>query len=223
MIQFNLLPPVKIEYLKARRQQHVVVLISILASIIAVVIFVLSLSVVYGLQRKNLSDLNRDIQTNSSELQGTKDLSRILTIQNQLNTLPGLDSSSVISSRLYGYLNQVTPVNATIATLDVDFTQNTMVIAGNADNLATINTYVDELKFATYTVQGQSGQEDAFSSVVLAAVNRDTSGATYTIDLSFNPAIFSGTQSITLTVPNIVSTRSIVDQPPALFKPSSGS
>ena len=221
MIQFNLLPPVKLEYLKARRQQHIIVVLSVLVSVVALTVFILSLFVVYGLQKKNLSDLNKDIKSNSSQLQSTTGLSQILTIQNQLKTLPSLDSAKVVSSRLYGYLGQVTPANASIATLNVDFTQNTLSVAGNADSLQAVNTYVDALKFATYTLAGQSGSKSAFSAVVLAAIERNSSGATYTINFSFDPAIFSGAQSPTLTVPNIISTRSEVDQPTALFQPGS--
>jgi Tfp pilus assembly protein PilN len=217
-VQFNLLPDIKIEYLKAKRQQHMVVLVSILATVVAVSVFVLLLSVVYGLQKKNLNDLSSDIKSASSELQDTKDLTKILTVQNQLKALPALHDQKVFSSRLYDYLSQVTPTNASIAKLNADFTLNTLTISGSATDLTTINTYTDALKFTKYTTKSQSSQKSAFSDVVLSSFTRDSKAATYSITLKFDPLIFADDDSVDLTVPQIISSRSEVDKPTALFQ-----
>src|SRR5690348_11777216 len=120
-IQFNLLPDIKIEYLKARRQQHLVVLVAVAAAIVSITVYVLLVSVVYGLQKKNLNDLNTDINSASNELKDTKDLTRILTVQNQLKALPALHDKKVATSRLYNYLAQVTPSSSSITKLSADF------------------------------------------------------------------------------------------------------
>lgn len=221
-IQFNLLPDIKIDYLKARRQKHLVVLGSVVASMVGIAVFVLLVSVVYGLQKKNLSDLDADIKSASSELQGTKDLTKILTVQNQLKVLPGLHDKKVVSSRLYDYLSQVTPTGATIAKLNIDYTLSTMTIAGSATDLATVNKYVDTIKFTKFTTKAQSTDKSAFTDVVLDSFAVDSKGTTYSVGLHFDPIIFDDTQTVTLTVPQIISTRSEVDKPTALFQDTGG-
>ncbi len=195
---------------------------SVVAGIIALTVFVLLISVVYGVQKKNLSDLNADIKSSSNQLRDTKDLTKILTVQNQLTALPGLHQKKIVSSRLYDYLSQVTPTGATIAKLDADFTLNTLDISGSAADLATVNKYADTLKFTKYTTKTQSSQTSAFSDVVLSNFAVDNKGVTYSITLKFDPIIFNETQTVTLTVPQIISTRSEVDKPTALFQTSGG-
>lgn len=217
-VQFNLLPDIKIQYLKAKRQKHLVVLGSVVATVISLTVLVLLLSTVYGLQKKNINDLNADIKTASRELQDTEDLTKILTVQNQLKALPGLHDKKVVSSRLYEYLTQVTPAEASIAKLDVDFALNTMTINGSAKDLTVVNTFTDTLKFTKFTSKSQPNDKNAFTDVVLTTFTRDAKSATYTISLKFDPFIFSGTEEPEMTVPQIISTRSEVDRPAALFQ-----
>ena len=221
MIQFNLLPDVKIQYLRARRQEHLVVVISTLATIAGIAVVVILLGTVYAVQKKSLSDLNRDIASDSQQLQSTQNLSKILTVQNQLKTLPGLDAQKPVATRLAGFLSQITPSAVSISKLDVNFTQNTMTITGNSDMISTVTTFADTLKNTTYAVQqtGASGKP-AFSKVVLSSFSRDKNGATYTISLSFDPVIFSEASDVSLSVPDsLIPARSAV-QPTALFQNS---
>jgi Tfp pilus assembly protein PilN len=220
MIQFNLLPDIKVQYLKAKRQKRLVVVSSVLASAVALAVFVLLLSTVFILQKKNLSDLNKDIKSNSSQLQGVKDLNKILTVQNQLGALTSLHDNKVVSSRLLDYLTQVTPSDASISKLDVDFAAHTMIISGTANAASIVNTYADTLKFTKYQVKSGSTEQNAFSNVVLNSFTRDSKTATYEIDLSYDPVIFSNADNVTLKVPNIISTRSEVDKPTDLFQQS---
>jgi len=206
MIQFNLLPDIKIQYLKARRQKHLVMLISTVAIIFSIGVLALLISVVFGLQKKNISDLNRDINDKGSQLQGTQNLNRILTVQNQLTSLPALHSAKPVATRLYGFITQVTPTAASISHLTADFQKNAVSITGAADSLSTVNTFADALKFATYhTVANTATEKAAFSNVVLSSFGRDDKGATYTIIASFKPALFNEQSEVTLTVPNITT------------------
>lgn len=219
MIQFNLLPDVKLEYIKAERTKHLVISVATLAGVIAFAIFVLLLVTVDGLQKKNLSDLNRDIKTASSKVEDTQDLDKILTVQNQLSALTSLHDSKPAASRLFDYLTQVTPSNVTIKSVSVDFTQNTMSLSGNADTIDAVNTFVDTLKFTQYTTDASgSAATKAFSNVVLASFSTSSSGATYSITLNNDPTIFNNNDNVTLNVPNTVTTRSVTEQPNVLFK-----
>jgi Tfp pilus assembly protein PilN len=219
MIQFNLLPDIKIQYLKARRQKHMVLLGSGVAIIASLAVLTVLISIVFVLQKKNISDLSKDIDTASSELQSTPELNKMLTVQNQLRVLPGLHDAKPVVSRLFGFVTQSTPATVSISRLNVDYVQQIMTLTGSADSLETVNTFVDTLKFSTYHVSQKPKEEKpAFSSVVLSSFGRDNKSATYTLNLKFDPAIFSEADEVALTVPKKITTRSETAKPEALFQ-----
>jgi hypothetical protein len=218
MIQFNLLPDIKQEFVKVNRTKRTVIVVCVLVSTLLLVVFILLLSW-DGLQKKNLRDINNDISTNRSQLTSTANLSKVLTIQNQLSSLPVLEKQNPVASRLFGYLSQITPTTATISTLNVDFTAHTVEITGNADTLATVNVFADTLKFTTYSLPGQAtSTASAFSSVVLSSFAVNNTGVTYTLDFSYDPTLFSSSTNTGLTVPTEITTRSDIDQPTDLFQ-----
>lgn len=216
MIQFNLLPDVKLDYLKAERLRRLVVSLSVIIALVSLVVLIGLLSITI-LQRKHLKDLERNIKTESAQIQGQSNLNKILTVQNQLNSLTSLHNSKPAVSRMAGYIDQVTPASANINNLSVDLNQHTMAITGTADSLATVNQYVDTLKFTTYSAKGGTSGP-AFTSVVLTNFGLSQKEAQYTVTFSYDPTIFDITQSVTLTVPQEVTTRSAVDKPTDLFK-----
>jgi hypothetical protein len=218
MIQFNLLPDVKLEYIKAQRAKHLVLSVSLLLSAASIAVFVLLILSVDVLQKKNISDLSADIQTYSKQLKGQDNLDKILTVQNQLNALTGLHDQKATASRVPGFISQVTPTAATISELNLDFAANKMTITGKAANLDVINTFVDSLKFTQYVTETQTTPINAFSSVILSSFGRTNNGATYTIDLNFDPVIFKNTSDVSLVVPNIITTRSVTEHPSAVFQ-----
>jgi Tfp pilus assembly protein PilN len=207
MVQFNLLPDIKIQYLRANRQKHTVVLVSTLVTVAAVAILAILLVIVFGLQKKNIADLNKDIKTTSSELQNTKDLNKILTVQNQLKALPKLHDDKPVATRLFAYLGQATPPNANNNRVLTDFTQHTISISGTSDTLSTVNVYIDRLKATTYRTTdtannspSDSSDTQAFSDVTLSAFGRDNTSTTYTITMNFDPVIFSEASDVTFTI-----------------------
>jgi hypothetical protein len=218
MIQFNLLPDIKIQYLKAKRQKHVVILVSIVASLSSMAVFILLITTVFVLQKKNIADLNKDIKSSSNQLQGVQDLNKILTVQNQLGALTSLHDQKLVSSRLLDYLPQVTPATTSISKLEVDYTLNTMTIAGNAPALNVVNTYTDTLKFTKYVTADSNTEKSAFSDVVLTSFTRDAKTTTYQLTLKFDPLIFSNAKQVTLKVPKIITTRSETDKPSDVFQ-----
>lgn len=223
MTQLNLLPDVKIEYLRTARNKRLVFGISVIVIAASVSITLLLASIAYVFQEKNINDLNRDVASYNEQLKNTPDLSKILTIQNQLNTLTGLHEKKPVAARLFDYLQQVTPAQANITQLDVDFAANTMSITGTAPQLDVANTYTDTLKFTTYHLVGESPVDatpgtKAFSDVVMAQFVRNTSGATYTITLNFDPIIFNSASATKLEVPKIISSRSSTERPTELFQ-----
>ncbi|MBX6333749.1 hypothetical protein IRY61_00195 [Candidatus Saccharibacteria bacterium] len=219
MVQFNLLPDIKIQYIRARRQKHLVLLASGIAIAASLVILAVLFTTASVIQKKSIADLSRDIAAASNELKSTPDLTKMLTVQNQLKVLPELHQDKPMASRIFSYIAQVTPSEASISRLLVDFNTQTITISGSATSLEVVNTYTDTLKFATYHTENDRETEvQAFSDVVLSAFGRDVKGASYTITLTFDPVIFDNTQEVTLTVPNKITTRSQTEQPDALFQ-----
>lgn len=203
MIQFNLLPDVKQQYVKARQLKRLVVLVSFAVSGVSLFVLILLLLTVDVVQKKSLHDLNANIMSKSSQLQKVPDLDKILTVQNQLTTLTGLHDSKPVSSRLFGYMAQVTPNTVTISKLTIDYSANTLSISGEAPSLDLVNTYTDTLKNTTYTTDAPGSQAvNAFSQVVLSTFGRDSKGATYNINLNFDPLIFNSANNVKLAVPS---------------------
>lgn len=223
MIQFNLLPDVKLEFIKARRTQRLVILIAGLLGGVALFVFIVLFLVVNVWQRQHLHDLNKDIARDTKTLQAIPDLDKVLTVQNQLNSLTGLHEKDPATARLFTYLGQLTPAQATVSSVTADFTLNTLTISGSADALSTVNQFVDTLKFTTYTTNENTNAQKAFSDVVLTNFAKTDKGVTYEIALKFNPEIFNNTLQVQLSVPKIISTRSETQKPTDLFQQSSGS
>lgn len=220
--QLNLLPDVKLEYLKTTRTKRLVYSVSMIVIISSAAIILLLVSIAYVFQKKNLSDLQKDITSYNQQLKDVPDLSKILTIQNQLATLPGMHEQKAVAARLLDYIPQITPLQASITSLKVDFAANTMTIVGAAPQLDVANTYTDTLKFTTYhmtntTDADPSTETKAFSNVVLSQFVRNNSGATFTIDFTYDPVIFDSNSAVKLSVPHIISSPSSTEQPTAIF------
>jgi hypothetical protein len=221
MIELNLLPDVKLEYIKAQRQQRLVLTVAILASALSVALLVLIL-LANGLQKKHLSDLSKDIKSESAQLQKQPEISKILTVQNQLQSLTGLHAGKPAASRLGEYLNSVTPTQVSISNLTVDFPKTSITITGSADALSSVNKYVDTLKFTTYDNASDTQGAKAFSNVVLTTFGLSseskTGKASYSITLNYDKNIFDITKDTKLSVPNLTTTRSELNKPSDLFQ-----
>ncbi len=212
MIQFNLLPDVKVAYIKAQKAKRVVMITSGLSVALSLIILILMFSAV-SLQKKHIKDLNKDIKSYESSLSGTPDLAKILTIQNQLNSLPELYKQRPVTSRLYSYIQSTTPADISMTKIDIKFDTTALNITGTAKSLEAVNRYIDTLKFTTYSVDGSKDESKAFSQVVLTAFNRDAVNATYTIDFLFDATLFDGSKTVTLNVPKTITTRSKTELP----------
>lgn len=219
MIQFNLLPDIKMESVKARRSKRLVSLSATAITGFALIVVIILFLAVNVFQKKHLSDLSKDIKRDSAALQSIPDLNKILTVQNQLRSLPDLHAKKPVVTRLQKYVQQVTPAQVSIADIKVDFEASTINFTGAADSISTINKFVDTLKFTEFTA-GES-KNKAFSEVVLSSFGRDDKGSSYNINLKFDPLIFSSANEVTLSVPNIISTRSVTEKPTDLFQPLS--
>lgn len=231
MIQFNLLPDIKMEYIRAKRTRRTVIGISVIISSVVIVLNVI-LFATNTAQKRHIDNLTNDISSQKEELDNYKDLDKILTIQNQLNSLPELHNQKPIVSRLFGeyneeekkrvggYIEDLVPEKASISEIEINFEELSMTIVGNADSLETVNKFADTLKFTQFRAKNLLDPEaepteatEPFSEVVLAEFAKNDKGASYEIELKFDLLIFDASHDIALKVPNIITTRSTTQKP----------
>lgn len=218
MIQFNLLPDVKLDYVKTRRTKRTVTSIALITSAATLGILILLFMVVNLAQRNHLTNLSEDIAKYSKELEDTPGLDKVLTVQNQLNRLTELHDKKPVATRLAKYLAQITPTEVTIAEIEVDFSASTITIKGGAASLKDINKFADTLKFTDFKTKSER-KGKAFSDVVLKSFGTNEDGQSYELGLKFDKSIFSSEEEIELIVPATTTTRSVVENPGPLFKP----
>lgn len=213
MIQFNLLPDVKIEYVKAERVKRLTFLVAFIVTAVALSIFIILLFITKGVQRQQVKNVDASIKKNTALLKGIGGVDKILTVQNQLKTVKTLHSTKPESSRLYGFLDQLTPAKASITSLDVDFITSNININGTADSLQTINQFADTLKFTNYTIDNEPSKP-AFKPVVLKTLTRNDKTASYNLSITFDKALFDYNKKVALVVPqDRITTRSYTEQP----------
>lgn len=234
-VQFNLLPDVKLEFIKTQARKRVIITASVIVSAVFLSIFILLLLTVKVGQTKHMNDLKKDIDKGVSKIRQTNDIDKVLTVQNQLASLPGLHDQKVIASRLSDYLLQLTPANSKITDVELDFEAKTMKIKGVAPDLATVNKFADTLKFTNYKVGSGDGQEGkAFSNVVLTSFSVQDKAtnpqerASFELTFAFDETLFkmikekdlAEDKAVVLVIPNITSTRSVTEKPSDLFTQS---
>lgn len=223
-IQFNLLPDVKATIINTQRNRKTVITICILATVISAALFILMLFSVDVVQKAQLSKASNDAQGVQKELNGISGLPKILTVQNQLQSLSSLHQSKHAVARIFTYMPQLTPASANIGSMTLDLAGDTLNVSGTADSQTTVNTFVDTLKFATYKANAQDTEHPAFSAVTLSSFGINPGNASYVISASFDPTLFANPlqPAPTMIVKNQVTTRSVLDDPASLFNGQSG-
>lgn len=169
MIEINLIPDVKQELLKAQRTRATVISISIITSIVVGGIVAALALYVFGVQTVRGALADDAINKGSAKLEQVEDLSKMLTIQNQLKRINELHDTKQIDSRIFDVLAAVIPP----APNEVRISQLSM----NADD-------------STITLEGQTRGFDSMevfkktlgSSVIV--FNQD--GADTTVNLASN-------------------------------------
>jgi hypothetical protein len=204
MIEINLVPDVKQELLAAQRIRSTVIMISIfigLASIGVVLVLAMYVFAVQGV-RSSLAD--RDITEQSDKLSKVKDLSKMLTIQNQLTKISNLNSNKKIGPRIFDLLTTTlpsSPNDVLISDLTIDSTSNTITINGQAANsYAAVEVFKKTLDCSK--VKFNTDEDKDYKTIALASnistsntsYGEDSSGAKvlrFTISFTYAPELLS--------------------------------
>jgi len=184
MIEINLIPDVKLELIRAVRQRTTIISIAITVGVIAIAVVVILAIYVYGAQafRNVLAD--DAIKNGSAELAKVEDLSKLVTIQNQLTKIDGLNSEKQITSRVFDMLSSIippSPDDVQISQINVDTETGNILIEGqSAGSYKALETFKKTVGFA----QVQSIDSDNKSIEVPLASNISTSEVSYGEDTS---------------------------------------
>jgi hypothetical protein len=180
MIEINLIPDVKRELLKAQRTRTYVISGAIITSIIAGAVIVLLLIYIYGFQGIRSARLDADIERENATLTSVEDLSKILTIQNQLAAMSGINEQKKIDSRIFDVVAAVVPPgpnSVAISGITLDAATKTITLEGQTRAFDSMEVFKKTIDSAI--VEYPDGEGTA--SVPLAD-NIDTGQVSYGTD-----------------------------------------
>ena len=135
MIEINLVPDVKQELIKANQTRTIVVGLATLISLISVGVVLLLAIYVFTFQTVRSVFADNSIKSNNEKLEKTEDLSKILTIQNQLTKISDLNDNKKIDSRIFDVLKAIIPKppnDVQITKLVIDPSVEIVTIEGQA-------------------------------------------------------------------------------------------
>lgn len=203
MIEINLVPDVKLELLKARRQRKMVISAAILVSIAAGAILVLMMFYAFGVQSIADALADRDIKSESTKLRQVKDLSKTLTIQNQLDKIDATQGDKNITSRLFDIISVTVPEGknaVTIKRLAFDDEAKSIDIEAEANNgyeaLEVFKKTIAQTKF-NYDTTDKTGQSVKIAKAISDGERRYSEDAQrrqvlrFTISFTYADELFS--------------------------------
>lgn len=231
MITLNLLPDIKNDYLKAKRSRDRVVAWSVVVGGSFAGLVVVALLIV-GIQWFIVDGTRNTIDDLSARLQNSEDITTVLTVQNQLQELPGLHENKPRATRLFSYLTTLTPNNTRLGAVEIDYENSQVEIRGTTETIRDLNILVDTFKAAQYRsgplvdpegdeefeslatiLEGDVSSIDpdteftsAFSRVVSSlSIQSGGDGVSFTLQFSYNTDLFDARYSVVeLQIPDFV-------------------
>ncbi|MES2876551.1 MAG: hypothetical protein V4678_03720 [Patescibacteria group bacterium] len=137
MIEINLVPDVKLELLRARKQQKMVISIAIIVAVVSVGVVALMTSYAFGVQSIAEAIADGNIEKESNKLNDVKDLSKTLTIQSQLGKLSSVQEEKAVTSRLFDIIGVTVPSGENqikVSQLSLDSAESRIDIEAQAVN-----------------------------------------------------------------------------------------
>lgn len=162
MIQVNLIPEVKKQLIHAQYLRNRVILGSIVISIVAISVAVILSLYTFGYQAWANANLDTSITKESNEFLKVEDLSKMLTIQNQLAALPELNNSKKINSRFNDMINKINPSPPNTVqynSVTIDSVEKTIVIEGQTTGFPAYETFKKTLSNAMVRFKDSDDKE----------------------------------------------------------------
>lgn len=192
MIEINLVPDVKQEFIRAQRVRAQVISWSIVVGVIAVGAVVLLAVYVFGVQFGRSVYADSQIDSKYKTLSQTTDLSKLLTVQNQLTKITELHDASPETSRIFDTLTSIIPPapnDIQISDLVVDNTVGTFTFTGVAPSgYAALETFKKTLgnSVVEYAPASTDSSQSASPETTPLATNISISDVHYGLDANNN-------------------------------------
>jgi len=201
MIEINLIPDVKQELIKAERVRSVVISTSIFAGIIALAIVGVLAAYVFGVQTVRSALDDDAIKKGGAQLASVEDLSKVLTIQNQLTKISELNSQKKIDSRVFDVLSAVIPPppnNIQVSSLLIDAANSRISLEGQTPTYDTLEVFKKTIDGAviTYKIDDEEQQTGLAAQISTSDVSfgEDSTGAKvlrFTLSFVYPEELFS--------------------------------
>lgn len=202
MIEINLVPDVKQELIHARMVRSAVISGAIIAIIAAAALVAVLAIYVFGVQTVRSAVADSAIKSGSEKLANVSDLSKILTIQNQLTKMSALNDNKKIDSRVFDLLQAIIPPapnEVQVSSLVVDATAGTITFEGQTPGYPSLEAFKKTIGAANVRFKDSTGTQ---TDVVLASnlsisnvsYGEDASGAKvlrFTVSFTYAPELFS--------------------------------
>ncbi|MFZ1258030.1 MAG: hypothetical protein WAQ25_01010 [Candidatus Saccharimonas sp.] len=136
MIEINLIPDVKQEFIRAQQIRNAAIGISVIVGLAAVTV-VVALGIFLGGQTLTENTVRANIKKDYHTLSSVADIDNILTIQNQLASISVIHDKKSIDSRIFDVLTAISPAapnDIKISSLRLDPKMKTLMIEGSASN-----------------------------------------------------------------------------------------
>lgn len=190
MIEVNLLPDIKREYLQAKQTKHLFIVGSVLVTIITLSSLALFFGYVQVVQPRHRANVQKDIDSSITALKAKPDAVKIITTQGVLEQIPALQDKKLVTSRLFQYLTEFTPRNVSYSEIRFDSATKTMSLTGQTNTLERANVLANNLKSAefTYTQNDAKQKLKPFTSVVFSSLGKSqqsTTGDSVGFQISF--------------------------------------
>lgn len=214
MIEINLVPDVKQELIKAQRVRSTVISFAIFVGLAFVAIVTILAVYAFGVQTVRSTLADDAIKKGSDQLAKVEDLSKTLTIQNQLTKTSTLHDSIKIDSRIFDVLQAIippTPNDVQISNMSVDSSLNQITIEGQAANsYAAVEVFKKTIEGAMVKyADGEETKEVALASNVSTgdtSYGEDSSGAKvlrFTLSFEYAPELLSPlSKTVTVVIAN---------------------
>jgi Tfp pilus assembly protein PilN len=135
MIEINLIPDVKQELIQAERVRSLVISSSVVIGLVAAGVVVLLSAYVFGVQSVRSTIADDSIKKGSAQLASVEDLSKVLTIQNQITNINALNDHKKIDSRIFDVLAAIIPEapnDVKVSNVSIDAANSKITIDGQA-------------------------------------------------------------------------------------------
>ncbi len=176
MIEINLIPDVKRELIKAQRARAAVTSVAIIVSLIAIGVVALLAIYVFVVQNTRSVVLDNDIKNGAAELSSVEDLSKVLTIQNQLKGINTYNQQKNIDSRLFDILLAVTPPDpdkVTFSSVAINGTTQSIRLEGQTANFSSVEIFKKTVDNAivTHKQDGETAEDKLASNISVSDVS----------------------------------------------------